>query len=96
LFDSLLTEKFAQDTMTIIFNLAINCVDEDDALCRAAFDWATRLAQKPAYDSFYLASAELLGADYWTADQRLTNRAHQLGINWVHWMGEPPGLLHSR
>jgi predicted nucleic acid-binding protein len=88
LFDGLLAEKFAQDTLTIILSLAVNRIDEDDDLCRAAFDWATRLAQKPVYDSFYLATAELLGADFWTADQRLVNRAHQLGIGWVHWMGE--------
>lgn len=88
LFDGLLTEKYAKDTLTIILNLAVNRVDEDDGLCRAAFEWATRLTQKPAYDSFYLATAELLGADFWTADQRLTNRAHQLGLDWVHWMGE--------
>jgi predicted nucleic acid-binding protein len=88
LFDGLLTEEFAQNTLKLILGLAINRVNEDDALCRAAFNWATRLTQKPAYDSFYLATAELLGADFWTADQRLTNHAHQLGIDWVHWMGE--------
>lgn len=88
LHDGILTEAFAQDTLTILFNLAINRIEEDDILCRSAFDWAARLAQKPAYDSFYIAAAETLGADFWTADQRLVNRAHQLGVDWVHWMGE--------
>jgi predicted nucleic acid-binding protein len=90
MFDGLLTEEIAQDALTIVLSLAINRVDEDDDLCRAAFTWASRLAQKPAYDSFYFAAAEILGADLWTADQRLVNRAHQLGIDWVYWMGKNP------
>jgi predicted nucleic acid-binding protein len=87
-FDGLLTEKNAQGALTILLSLGVNRIEEDDPLCRAAFDWSTRLTQKPAYDSFYLATAERLGAEFWTADQRLMNRAHQLGISWVHWMGE--------
>ena len=55
---------------------------------RSAFDWATRLHQKAAYDGFYLAAAEQLEAEFWTADQALANNARQIGIDWVHWMGE--------
>ena len=55
---------------------------------RSAFDWATRLRQKSAYDGFYLAAAEQLGIELWTADQALVNNARQVGANWVHWMGE--------
>jgi predicted nucleic acid-binding protein len=55
---------------------------------RSAFDWATRLRQKAAYDGFYLAAAEQLGAEFWTADKALANNAGQLGVSWVHWMGE--------
>lgn len=90
LFDGLLTEAYAEEALTILLNLAVNRVDEDDSLCRSAFSWATRITQKPAYDSFYLAAAELLDADLWTADQRLAQRARQLGIDWVHWVGEKP------
>lgn len=31
----------------------------------------------------YLATAEHLGADFWTADRRLARHAKQLGIGWV-------------
>ncbi len=55
---------------------------------RSAFDWATRLRQKAAYDGFYLAAAEQLGVDFWTADKALANNAGQFGVSWVHWMGE--------
>lgn len=51
---------------------------------RSAFDWATRLRQKSAYDGFYLAAAEQEGAELWTTNRALVNNARQLGINWVH------------
>jgi predicted nucleic acid-binding protein len=57
-------------------------------LRQAALSWATRLHQKAACDGFYLAAAEQLGAELWTADQALANNARQLGASWVHWMGE--------
>lgn len=63
-------------------------VQQIDVPVRSAFDWATRLRQKAAYDGFYLAGAEQLGAELWTADQSLFNNARQVGISWVHWMGE--------
>jgi len=63
-------------------------VQKVDISARTAFDWATRLRQKAAYDGFYLAAAEQLGAELWTADQSLVNNARQLGASWAHWMGE--------
>jgi predicted nucleic acid-binding protein len=63
-------------------------VQHVDVSARTAFDWATRLRQKAAYDGFYLAAAEQLGAELWTADQALVNNARQIGASWVHWMGE--------
>ena len=59
-----------------------------DVPVRSAFDWATRLRQKAAYDGFYLAAAEQLGVELWTADQALANNARQLGVSWAYWMGE--------
>ena len=63
-------------------------IQQVDVPVRIAFDWATRLRQKGAYDGFYLAAAEQLGAELWTADQALVNNALQVGASWVRWMGE--------
>ena len=56
--------------------------------CRSALVWAERLRQAKAYDGFYLALAEELGAAFFTADKRLVNGMQQLGISWVHWIGQ--------
>jgi predicted nucleic acid-binding protein len=78
----------AEAAISAAFNLDLNLVDETPALCQSASRWATRLNQMAVYDSFYLAAAEYLDAPLWTADKRLANAAKQLGIDWVHWMGD--------
>ncbi len=50
--------------------------------------WAAKLGQAKAYDGQYLALAEKLEAEFWTADERLRNAAGQAGARWVHWIGE--------
>jgi predicted nucleic acid-binding protein len=60
----------------------------DLSLCRAALNWASRLQQRRAYDALYLALAERMQTEFWTADKRLANAAQQLGVTWVHWIGE--------
>jgi predicted nucleic acid-binding protein len=40
------------------------------------------------YDGFYLVAAEQLGAELWMTDQALFNNARQVGVNWIHWIGE--------
>jgi len=56
--------------------------------CQAVLEWAGRLNQSRAYDAFYMALAEELGAEFWTADQRLARAAQQAGVTWTHWIGE--------
>ena len=60
----------------------------DHPLVMSAYEWAIRLGQGAAYDAFYLALAERLGAEFWTGDQRLYNRARQIGADFVRWLGE--------
>lgn len=71
-----------------VFRLGVEVIPSDFDLCRRALAWAERLGQSKAYDSFYLALAEQLGAELWTGDVRLRNRAHQLGAGWVRMLNE--------
>jgi hypothetical protein len=50
-----------------------------NAACKNAYGAQT--AQK-------LAASKQLGAELWTADQALVKTAQQIGVSWVHWMGE--------
>jgi predicted nucleic acid-binding protein len=57
---------------------------------RGLFPLAWKLAQdfnfSRAYDTAYLALAQLRGCDFWTADERLYNAVrHELA--WVKWLG---------
>jgi predicted nucleic acid-binding protein len=52
-----------------------------------AFELADRLGRPVAYDTHYLALAEHLGCEFWTADERLTN-AVQITLPWVKWLGQ--------
>jgi len=83
-----LTKAEAEEALVIFDQMQIQFVPEDLIQRQAALRWAVRLRQKAAYDGFYLAAAEQLGAEFWTADQSLCNHARQAGATWVHWLGE--------
>jgi predicted nucleic acid-binding protein len=74
----------ASKALDLIFALNIQLILLTPQLYRATFVWADRLNQSQAYDAAYLALAEQLGAEFWTADKRLADRAQQLKLNWVH------------
>lgn len=67
-----------------LLTLEVEAVSMGPQQCRSAFQWAERLGQARAYDGFYLALAQELMGELWTADQRLVNAARQVGVTWVH------------
>ncbi|BAJ64263.1 type II toxin-antitoxin system VapC family toxin [Anaerolinea thermophila] len=69
-----------------VLALPIEKVSEDPDLCIQAYHWAERLGQLAVYDAMYLALAERMQADFYTADQRLFNRCQQLGAEFVKWV----------
>lgn len=56
-------------------------------LHRRAWELATELNRPAAYDSHYLALAEIEGCDFWTADERLFNAVKDQ-LSWVKWLGD--------
>jgi len=71
-----------------LFRLGVREVEASLETHRLALSWAARLKQTVAYDAQYLALAEQIGAEFWTADRALVNNARQTGAAWVRWIGE--------
>jgi predicted nucleic acid-binding protein len=88
IFDRWITEAEGQEAVEDVFRLGVEIVPSNVELCQAALAWAGRLGQSKAYDGFYLAATERMGAELWTADERLRNRVRQLGLSWVRWIKE--------
>lgn len=59
---------------------------EDDGLHRRALELADHFDLPATYDAHYLALAERLGAEFWTADRRLV-KAVGTALPWVHKVG---------
>lgn len=83
-----LTAREVETALGRAFELGVDLLPINLELSRAALGWAGRLDQSKAYDAYYLALAEVAKADLWTADLRLARRARQLGIEWVHALGD--------
>ena len=83
-----LTTKAAAEAMETVSTLNIQCQLPSLELHDQALCWAERLGHSKTYDVHYLALAEQLRVDFWTADRRLANGAKQAGVAWVHWIGE--------
>ena len=83
-----LTQARAEMLLDQIFGMEFDVVPATVEQHKRAMVWAERLGQARAYDSQYVALAEHSGAELWTADERLHNRTRQLGVAWVHWVGE--------
>ena len=81
-----LSLNVAFDMLDYLMTLKIE-LHETDHLHHRALDLASRLNHGAAYDSHYLALAETLDCDLWTADRRLQRTASPLAPT-VHWLGE--------
>jgi predicted nucleic acid-binding protein len=85
---NLIGEERAREALAALLSLRVELFEADEAACRAAFNWASQLSQSQADHGVYLALAEKLDASFWTADHHLVNRARQIGVDWVNWIGE--------
>ena len=84
----LMSEANATEALREILAMEIQCHPPTAALHHSALRWAGRLGQSKAYDGHYLALAEALQAELWTADKRLVHGARQAGAVWVHALGK--------
>lgn len=83
------TSDEAEEALRTMHGLRVEIINEDEELSLRALELAGKLGQSKAYDAFYLALAEKLIAEFWTADERLFNKCQKdLKLRWVHWIGE--------
>jgi predicted nucleic acid-binding protein len=76
----------AMQAFEIVLDLRI-ALYEDAKLHRQALTLANRFSLPAAYDAHYVALAERLGAELWTADRRLA-QAVSGDLPWVHYVGD--------
>ncbi|MFO7918376.1 MAG: type II toxin-antitoxin system VapC family toxin [Anaerolineae bacterium] len=74
-----------RQALALAQKLGVRLFPPDDTQTRLAFDWTMRLKRAAAYDSFYLALAETLQSEFWTADKGLSNAAD---VSWIHLVDE--------
>ena len=84
----LINKKEADTALQRMLVLGVERSIPDPGLHRSALQWAERANQTVAYDSQYLALAEALQADFWTADKRLFDSLKSKKLSWLHWIGE--------
>ena len=69
--------------LDVALGLPIEVVSEDASLCRDAYRLAKKLQQRAVYDAIYLALAQRLQAQFWTADRKFYNRCRENGLKFV-------------
>jgi predicted nucleic acid-binding protein len=66
---------------------AVTVQDFDPAVAVRGLELAQVHRQKASYDAHYLALAERLGCELWTADEQFW-KATNPALPWVRWVGE--------
>lgn len=80
-----LTPEDAAQKCQLLLAQPVEAMIDHDLLMRG-FELATQFNRPTAYDSQYVAVAERLGCEFWTADERLYN-ALTPRLSWVKWLG---------
>jgi predicted nucleic acid-binding protein len=83
-----LNSEDAQLLIDVLPELGVRALEPTLDLLKSSLRWAERLGQSKAYDAQYVALAEQLRAELWSADQRLVNALKEQGVSWAHWVGE--------
>jgi len=85
---NLISPASAKLAVENIFHLEVSLIAPNMELCQRALEWAERIGQSKAYDALYLAVAEHLQAEFWTADRNLVDAAQKAGTSWAKLAGK--------
>jgi predicted nucleic acid-binding protein len=75
----------ARRALEVALSLDITFLDPPE-LPLKAFDLASRLNRPTTYDMCYLALTEIVGGEFWTADERLYNAVRE-AFPAIRWLG---------
>ena len=78
----------AETLLDLFLSWNVRIYPPDADLVLRAFSWAERIGERVIYDSVYLALAERIGGEFWTADARFARRARRVGVDFVKLLGE--------
>jgi predicted nucleic acid-binding protein len=81
-----MTSDDARLALASLEHFPVQVVLPGSSLLDQSLVWADRLNQIVAYDAQYVALADNLSAQFWTADQRLLNTLQHLNVQWAHWV----------
>lgn len=81
----LTTSERAASALDILLSYPIE-LHFDEMLVRRGYELASKYNRPTAYDAQYLAVAERLVCDFWTADERLYNSIKDRVSN-IYWLG---------
>lgn len=85
----LLSPEEGKKAFDTVHRLPVQVLTPSD-LHRRAWELAARFNRPAAYDAYYLALAEMMNCEFWTADRRLFNAVKD-ELPWVHWLGKHEG-----
>ena len=80
-----ITSDEGEKAFAIIHKLGVRLIAPSD-LHERAWEMAKKLNRPAAYDAHYLALAQTLDCEFWTADERLYNAIRDQ-LPWVRWLG---------
>jgi predicted nucleic acid-binding protein len=84
----LITAEAGEEAFRVIHAQGIYYLSPENLHIRA-WELAKRLDRPAAYDAHYLALAEILGCEFWTADHRLYNAIEDTSP-WVRYLEDQP------
>lgn len=80
---ALLDDEEAKIAVRALDRLGIQEVRPSVPLEERSLVWARRLGHQVAYDATYVALAEILESELWTADRRLARAGREAGADWI-------------
>ena len=84
--NTLLSAEFINNALDFVLSLPIQLIG-DTALHQRAHELTVKYNLPATYDAHYLALAERLNVELWTADARLYNTVQLYGVKWVKLVG---------